>query len=130
MKSIQIEIPKEIATSLKMRPETAQKQLKEELAVHLYRQGFLSFGKARQLAEMTKWDFAEKLGELQIPRHYTRDDLEEDMKFTTRPPEQTPEHTNDRSALYQRALSVAGKYKSGRPDISINHDKYLEEAFG
>jgi predicted HTH domain antitoxin len=81
MKTIHIEIPKEIVLSLKMRPEMAKKQLKEELAVHLYGQGFLSFGKARQLAEMTKWDFAEKLGELQIPRHYTRDDLEEDFEF-------------------------------------------------
>jgi predicted HTH domain antitoxin len=37
-----------------MRPETAQKQLKEELAVHLFQHGFLSLGKAPQLAEMAK----------------------------------------------------------------------------
>ena len=35
----------------------------------------------------------------------------------------------DRSALYRQAESVIGKYKSGTDDISVNHDRYLEEAF-
>ena len=30
----------------------------------------------------------------------------------------------------ERAAKVAGKFSSGRNDISINHDKYLAEAFG
>ena len=34
-----------------------------------------------------------------------------------------------RHALYENALKVAGKYKSGSSDISTHHDKYLEEAF-
>ena len=34
-----------------------------------------------------------------------------------------------RQALYENALKVAGKYKSGASDISTHHDKYLEEAF-
>lgn len=29
----------------------------------------------------------------------------------------------------QRALSVVGKFKSGRKDLSTNHDKYLAESF-
>ncbi|MCP4104163.1 MAG: UPF0175 family protein [Desulfobacteraceae bacterium] len=81
MKAIQIEIPKEIMLSLKIPSEIAKKQLTEELAVHLYRQGFLSFGKARELAGMSKWEFSEKLGKLQIARHYTQEDLEEDIEF-------------------------------------------------
>jgi predicted DNA-binding protein len=32
--------------------------------------------------------------------------------------------------LYRQALKVVGKYKSGVNDISIDHDKYLEEEFG
>jgi hypothetical protein len=36
----------------------------------------------------------------------------------------------DRSALYRRAESVVGKYKADSGDISIHHDRYLEEAFG
>ncbi len=81
MKAIQIEIPKEIMLSLKMPSEFAKQQITEELAVHLYRRGFLSFGKARQLTGMNKWEFSERLGNLQIPRHYEQGDLEEDIKF-------------------------------------------------
>ena len=35
----------------------------------------------------------------------------------------------DRSALYRQAESIVGKYKSDTEDISIHHDRYLEEAF-
>ncbi len=35
----------------------------------------------------------------------------------------------DRSALYRQAESVVGKYESATSDISIHHDRYLEEAF-
>ena len=57
--------------------------LTEELAVYLYAQGYLSFGKARKLADLTKWEFAERLGSRGIPRHYTENDLEEDLRFAT-----------------------------------------------
>ena len=35
----------------------------------------------------------------------------------------------DRFYLYRQAESVIGKYETGVADVSINHDKYLEEAF-
>lgn len=36
---------------------------------------------------------------------------------------------NDRSPdeLYERALRAAGKFRSGRHDISVRHDDYLAE---
>ena len=36
----------------------------------------------------------------------------------------------DRSALYRQAETVVGKHKADTDDISIHHDRYLEEAFG
>jgi prevent-host-death family protein len=33
----------------------------------------------------------------------------------------------DRAALRQRALAVAGQFRSGRSDISAEHDRYLAE---
>jgi hypothetical protein len=36
----------------------------------------------------------------------------------------------NRSAQYRQALSLAGKYKTEQPDIAVEHDRYLEEAFG
>ena len=35
----------------------------------------------------------------------------------------------DRPALYRQAGSVVGKYRSDSGDISIHHDRYLEEAY-
>lgn len=35
----------------------------------------------------------------------------------------------DRRALYRQALATAGKYKAGAPDISIEHDRYLQDEF-
>ena len=34
-----------------------------------------------------------------------------------------------RVALYRQAMSVAGKYSAKQPDIAVQHDRYLEEAF-
>lgn len=81
MKTVQIEIPKEIVLSLKIPYGSVKRQLTEELAIHLYRENFLSFGKARELASLSKWEFAQRLGSRGIPRHYTEEDLEEDLKF-------------------------------------------------
>jgi hypothetical protein len=35
----------------------------------------------------------------------------------------------DRYALYRQASTIVGKYKAGIHDISVDHDRYLEEAF-
>jgi hypothetical protein len=35
----------------------------------------------------------------------------------------------DRHYLYQQAQAVVGKYEAGIPDVSTDHDRYLEDAF-
>jgi predicted HTH domain antitoxin len=52
-----------------------------ELAVDLYRRGLISFGKARLLAGMDRWQFEKLLGERQVIRHYTEANLEEDVQY-------------------------------------------------
>lgn len=37
--------------------------------------------------------------------------------------------TNNRSGLYRQALAVAGKYSAEKPDISVEHDRYLDEDY-
>jgi predicted HTH domain antitoxin len=56
----------------------------EELAVTLYAQGILSFGKARELAGKSKYEFGLLLGKRQISRHYTTEDLEDDIAYAHR----------------------------------------------
>ncbi len=35
----------------------------------------------------------------------------------------------NRSALYRQALSLVGRHEAEKPDIAVEHDQYLEEAF-
>ena len=73
--TVAIEIPREILHVTRMTPE----ELRRELAVSLFQQGKLSFGKARELAGMTVWAFQQLLGSREIPVHYGVEDYEEDL---------------------------------------------------
>ena len=72
---IPIEIPREVIHATRMTPE----ELRRELAIHLFQQGKLSFGKAREMAGMTVWAFQQLLGSREIPVHYDVADYEEDL---------------------------------------------------
>lgn len=54
-------------------------QAKLELACALYAQRRLSFGQARELAELDTWDFQHELGRREISAHYDVSDLAEDL---------------------------------------------------
>jgi len=75
-----IEIPREISQAARMSPE----ELKRELAIHLFEEGRLSFGKARSLAAMTVWEFQQLLGSRGIVVHYDIEDYEEDLETLKR----------------------------------------------
>jgi len=72
--TVSIEIPREIVHAARMKPN----ELKLELAVSLFQQGRLSFGKACQMGGLTIWAFQQLLGSRGIPVHYDIDDYEED----------------------------------------------------
>ena len=78
---IQLEIPEGVVRALKLPPEEVQEELRKELALALYERGVLSFGKARELAGMTRWQFHELLGKRRIARHYGEEDLTEDLTY-------------------------------------------------
>ena len=73
--TVVIEIPREIIHATRMTPQA----LKRELALYLFQQGKLSFGKARELAEMTAGEFQQLLGSRGIPIHYDVEDYEQDL---------------------------------------------------
>jgi len=35
----------------------------------------------------------------------------------------------DRAALYRQALTVVGRYEAGIHDVSLEHDRYIEEEY-
>ncbi len=76
MKNLNVlEIPQEILDSARL----TVSDLKTEIAVTLYAQGRLSVGKARELAEMSLWEFRQLLAFRHISPHYDVSDLDDDM---------------------------------------------------
>lgn len=82
--SIQLVIPDSIAQAIRLPPVEQQQQLLIELALALYAQGALPFGKARELAGLSKYEFGLLLGKRAIPRHYSAQDLEDDVTYARR----------------------------------------------
>jgi len=78
---IHLEIPDTVTDAMRLPVGERQQRILIELAVSLYAQGILSFGKARQLCGMTKYDFGVLLGKRSIPRHYTQEDLQDDLNY-------------------------------------------------
>jgi predicted HTH domain antitoxin len=79
--AIHLEIPDAVADAMRLPGSERQQRILIELAVSLYAQGILSFGKARQLCGMTKFEFGVLLGRRSVPRHYTQEDLQDDLNY-------------------------------------------------
>lgn len=76
-----IEVPSDVYDALNVPDDERDDVLRHELAISLYREGILSFGKARELADLSRREFHQLLGDRQIERHYTSDDLDDDLEY-------------------------------------------------
>ncbi len=81
MTKLVLEIPEAVLAALRLPPGEIEQELRQELALALYQRQVLSLGKARELAHVTRWEFEELLGRRQVPRHYTAEDLQEDLRY-------------------------------------------------
>ena len=79
--SIKLEIPDHVAQAIRLPVTDQEQQLLIELAVALYARGILSFGKARELTTLSKYEFGLLLGRREIPRHYNAEDLQDDIDY-------------------------------------------------
>jgi len=86
MQSFMVEVPGEVIDSLRVPTAEAPGRVKRELAVRLYQKGLLTFGKARALAEQSKWAFHELLAAEGIARRYDEADLAADEQALGRLP--------------------------------------------
>ncbi len=74
--TISLEIPREISHVVRMNAD----ELKRELALHLYEQNKLSFGKAREMAGMSVWGFMQLLKERNVVIHYDQEEYKQDIE--------------------------------------------------
>ncbi|CAD5930457.1 hypothetical protein NO976_01300 [Planktothrix agardhii] len=78
---IQISISDSVLQAIRLPEQRVEQELRQELAIALYTQDLLSFGKARELAVMDKYEFGQLLGERGVLRHYTPEELDDDLTY-------------------------------------------------
>ena len=81
MGTLILEIPDDIVDAIRLPPKEVDREMHKELALELYQHGVLSSGKACSLAGMTRWEFEDLLGLHRVRRHYTDENLEEDINY-------------------------------------------------
>ncbi|MCC5634835.1 UPF0175 family protein [Nostoc sp. CHAB 5844] len=81
--SMQLSIPDSVLSAIRLPEKRIEQELLVELALALYSQELLSFGKARELARMGKYEFGQLLGERGINRHYELEELQDDLKYAS-----------------------------------------------
>ena len=78
---VELIIPDSVAQAIRLPEERISQELLVELAIALYRGGILSFGKARELAGMEKYEFSQLLGKREVLRHYGREEFKDDLFY-------------------------------------------------
>lgn len=81
MPGLVLEIPDDVIQALRLPPAEHEGELRKELALALYQRGALSLGMASRLAGIDRWQFGRLLGERKILRHYSEDDLGNDICY-------------------------------------------------
>ncbi len=76
-----LDIPESIASSLRLPAPEVEPRLRTELALALYAQEILPFGKASELAGVSRFAFADLASSREIPRHYTENELARDLEY-------------------------------------------------
>lgn len=78
---LQLHIPDSVAQAIRLPEKRMREDLLVELALALFAGEILSFGRARELAGMSKYEFSQLLGKRGIPRHYGQEELEDDLTY-------------------------------------------------
>jgi len=80
-RGIELQIPESVLQAVRLPENRIRKELMKELALALYSQKIISFGKARELAKLGKYEFGMLLGQRGICRHYGTEELEDDLAY-------------------------------------------------
>ncbi len=81
--TVHLEIPESVAISMRLPLPEIEPRLLAELAVALYAQGILSFGKASELAGSTRYEFGTLTTQRGIARHYTDVESGQDLDYAS-----------------------------------------------
>ena len=79
--TLHLDIPESVASGIRLPVPEVEPRLRTELALALYSQGILSFGKACELAGASRYAFGDLVFERGIPRHYGQKELADDLGY-------------------------------------------------
>ena len=79
--NITLHVPDSIARGLRIPEAEAEDRLRQELAAALYASGLLPFGKASELAGVSRFMFSGVLAQRHIARHYGQEEMTEDSSY-------------------------------------------------
>ncbi|MBD2096228.1 UPF0175 family protein [Trichocoleus sp. FACHB-591] len=78
---LQLSISDSILQAIRLPEQRIEQELLQELAIALYTQNVLSFGKARELAQLDKFEFGQLLAQRGVVRHYDSEELDDDLTY-------------------------------------------------
>ena len=79
--SITLDFDEEALASLPLGPGERERHMQIELACRFYAKGWLSLGSGARLAKLDRYAFGAELAERGIPRQYSVEDLEADLRY-------------------------------------------------
>jgi predicted HTH domain antitoxin len=77
--SIKMDLPKDILAAANMSEASAPADIRKHLAIYLFKERILSFGKAAELAGVNKLEFIDTIGNKRVPLNYDSEDYYEDI---------------------------------------------------
>ena len=77
--TVKIDFPKDVLLAADITESNASLNIKKYLALYMFKERILSFGKAVELAEMDRIEFLELAGSKGISLNYDADDYQEDL---------------------------------------------------
>ena len=77
--TVKMEFPKDVLLAADISEANAPTDIRMHLALYMFKERILSFGKATELSGMDKLDFMELAGSKGISLNYDADDYQEDL---------------------------------------------------
>ena len=79
--SITLDLDDQALASLPLGPGGRERHMQIELACRFYASGWLSLGQASRMAKLDRYAFGVALAERGIPRQYSTEDLDADLRY-------------------------------------------------
>jgi len=77
--TIKMDFPKDVLLAADISEANASSDIKKHLALYMFKERIISFGKASKLSGLSKLEFIELAGSKGIPLNYDTDDYREDL---------------------------------------------------